>query len=1244
MRILAIRGSNIASLAGPFNVELDQEPLRGSGLFVITGPTGAGKSSLLDALCLALFDTTPRLRETTRVYVGGADEPSDQRLTGSDARLMLSRRAPRGHAEVDFEGIDGRRYRATWEVRRAHDRVDGRLQKPEMRLLDLETGRLIGDSRTEVKDAVAERLGVGFDQFRRSALLAQGDFAAFLSASQGERSELLERMTGTEIYGEISMAAHRRFVAERDEVARIDHRLEGTQALEPPVRAGRDAEYGKARARRAEAKARYDQIVAERDWATALETARAEFEEAENEAQALEDEWRVLDGAASEVRRVAMAQALRPIVADVDRTTQALNQAEDGLVQRSEEAQEQRRLLARCAEDLERAESALEQARARRAERQPALDRAAVLEAQHKELMERLARLDTERRALVDTRTALEHAAVTARADHERAANDSLEHETWLAAHAGDRALVENEGMLDALLEPLVSLDRRCRALDGQRQALDIDATALLARIAETETEIARLRQERERHASSLSRLSGEASEPAARMRLQEEMGHIERRLGDVDRLEALIEELRLERARLRIAEEQRGMTAESIRGLEVQLAEKTTALEQWKVRLQEASDAVTRARSAEDLEFHRRTLQPGDPCPLCGSEDHPWIDEVRSPFEGLLAELEGRAQSLEEERQVAEEARASAVAELGARQVEAERIVQEIENQTARVQALESRWASSFHLVPLLPPDPEGAAALLAERRRTARARAKTLDRTLKTFFQQEAALEAHGSALGTLDASIAGKESERATLVREREMLMERQADVDRDLGELKAALAMQQDTLASTFAGTTLRGFGGDDGALFDTLGLRAAFTLRMAEFKQRLVEAEVARAESARLDKALQEVSRRIQDMEERQARIEREHGETDALLAANREERTRLVGQETAAHVRARLDKALEDAEHFVDSARIRAAESENNATELGTRVAMLHDEVAIAITRRNAAHDTFAQELERGAWSEDEVRELLGRDRAWIDAQQVAHEAIKTRWNALQVRLSERRDRLAAVQQRGAQYAGVWDPARFQEAEREFEESTRRLAELGTLLKVDDAARARRDELLEERGVVMDRFERWSMLNDLIGSHDGRKLRVFAQSLTLDAVLAHANRHLSSLAPRYALMRVPGYDLELQIVDKDLGDEIRSVQTLSGGESFLVSLALALGLASLSTRGTHVGTLFIDEGFGSLDPDTLETAIYTLDRLRAEGRQIGIISHVENLAERIGSHVRITPRGGGQSMVVVCAA
>ncbi len=118
-------------------------------------------------------------------------------------------------------------------------------------------------------------------------------------------------------------------------------------------------------------------------------------------------------------------------------------------------------------------------------------------------------------------------------------------------------------------------------------------------------------------------------------------------------------------------------------------------------------------------------------------------------------------------------------------------------------------------------------------------------------------------------------------------------------------------------------------------------------------------------------------------------------------------------------------------------------------------------------------------------------------------------------------------------------------------------------------------------------------------------------------------------------------MRVPKYDLDLQVVDGDMGDEVRGVSSLSGGESFLVSLALALGLASLSSETTQVETLFIDEGFGTLDPDTLEMALATLDALQATGRQVGIISHVSGLAERIGAQVRVVKQGAGRSRLVV---
>ena len=134
-----------------------------------------------------------------------------------------------------------------------------------------------------------------------------------------------------------------------------------------------------------------------------------------------------------------------------------------------------------------------------------------------------------------------------------------------------------------------------------------------------------------------------------------------------------------------------------------------------------------------------------------------------------------------------------------------------------------------------------------------------------------------------------------------------------------------------------------------------------------------------------------------------------------------------------------------------------------------------------------------------------------------------------------------------------------------------------------------------------------------------------------------------AGLHLRELAPRYSVRRVPNHDLEIQVVDHDMADEVRAVHSLSGGEGFLVSLALALGLASLTAQDTSVETLFIDEGFGTLDAQTLELALHTLDQLQSHGRQVGLISHVPGLAERIGVQVKVEPRGNGRSQVRVVA-
>ena len=189
-------------------------------------------------------------------------------------------------------------------------------------------------------------------------------------------------------------------------------------------------------------------------------------------------------------------------------------------------------------------------------------------------------------------------------------------------------------------------------------------------------------------------------------------------------------------------------------------------------------------------------------------------------------------------------------------------------------------------------------------------------------------------------------------------------------------------------------------------------------------------------------------------------------------------------------------------------------------------------------------------------------------------------------------------------------------------------------------LVADDTRRSSAQALAERIDAQQRATRVWSQLGELIGSADGKKFRNFAQQLTLDVLLGYANRHLESLSRRYRLERIKD-SLGLLVVDQDMGDELRSVHSLSGGESFLVSLALALGLASLSSHRVRVESLFIDEGFGSLDADALRVAMDALDSLQAQGRKVGVISHVAEMTERIGVRVQLTRQAGGQSRIAV---
>ena len=230
MKILAIRGRNLASLEGDFEIDFTVEPLLSAGIFAISGPMGAGKSTLLDTMCLALFARTPRTDQAKENNVKLQDVSNEQ-LSQSDPRFLLRRGTSSGFAEVDFMALNGHRYRTRWSVARARDKENGRLQNPRLALYNLDKEEEEQGTRSDLQARIIDLIGLTFEQFTRSVLLAQNDFSTFLKAEQGEKASLLEKLTGTELYSAISRQIFERNARAKEAFDLIQTRIQGIELL-----------------------------------------------------------------------------------------------------------------------------------------------------------------------------------------------------------------------------------------------------------------------------------------------------------------------------------------------------------------------------------------------------------------------------------------------------------------------------------------------------------------------------------------------------------------------------------------------------------------------------------------------------------------------------------------------------------------------------------------------------------------------------------------------------------------------------------------------------------------------------------------------------------------------------------------------------------------------------------------------------------------------------------------------------
>ena len=1242
MRILVIRGSNLASLAGSFALELDQPPLDKLGLFAITGATGAGKSTLLDAMCLALFDRTPRLEEGGGVMVGRAEDEERVLLTDKDVRGVLRRGATEGFAEVEFLGRDGRRYRARWAVKRAYGRVEGKLQDQVMSLTDVVTEKSFGGKKGEVLKAIEEKLGLSFDQFRRSALLAQGEFAAFLRAREKDRAELLERMTGTEVYSRMSLAAHQRHKQVQDKltdlergVAAISLMNEETRQREQQALVREEASLAEVRVALSHAEQAVRWYQARAEWVVKEREAQGEHERAQRavrDAEPRRVEW----------ERVRAAEDLRAPVTGLDEATVALAARETEWGARREEARAarevERKAEAARTEAETRRDAAVRAEVAARPELEAAEKRDGEVERTQLQAKEAARKRDEARRIEEHAQAALavlveQDQRTRGRIEELQAWRDkrkpvepvAREWSRWDEALQRYQREAAREAAAQTTLSQVCSLAGSLRDGAERRSKAHQDAVEALSR-AEADVVQAESAQGTERGAERRQRR--EALE--ARRTLLKDLETARKGALEAESAEreALAE---VEAARAECSSATTEAQAARMRRMEGEVA------------LKEARRALVRTRDALGLKALRADLRAGEPCLLCGATEHPHA-RAEPLLEGLVEEHQSRVDALDARLQDATRAESSSTTRAeGASQ----RATQAEERRGAaakRSQARHEEWRQGRErLVGARPPEsavvPE-AESWLGMALADVRAQAEALKEEEKRAEDQ--ARVAREARIRRDDARVGGEKTEKAWREADEALRhnVEAEAQGRREVEQAGAARQELLTVLASVFKDwprwdTELA----SDGKAFQA---RCAKAVKEWNDKDEALRQEEvrARAEADKLGPARTTAELRHTQTEE----CLREAARMDEALAEARAARGALWGGRPTAEVRASLQREREVAAQALDDQKEAVSQAARAVAVAVARAEAAGTAREAAAGARGKAEATLGALLTSRALSLDTVRALLARGAAWCEGEERALAALRQARDKAQLLLEERqRQRLHHEDSAHPSLPEAEAPATLARTREGAEAQLDTVAKLKARLQRDDEERLRHGEQVRQLEEEQRKSGVWRTLSELIGSHDGKKFKVFAQSLTLDALLHYANAHLEELAPRYRLMRVPRSDLDLQVVDRDMGDEVRAVSSLSGGESFLVSLALALGLASLSSETTQVETLFIDEGFGTLDPETLEVALATLDALQATGRQVGIISHVSGLAERIGVQVRVEKRGAGRSQLKVMA-
>lgn len=1243
MKILAIRGKNLASIAGEFEIDFTREPLRSAGIFAICGATGAGKSTILDALCLALFNNTPRTTGTESIKL---QDVGKEQISQGDKRQILRRGTTDGYAEVDFLAIDGKIYRSHWHIRRAGNRITGKLQPVDWRVYEQGTQSEIASRITESENKLKELTGLTYEQFTRTVLLAQNEFARFLKARKDEKAEVLEKLTGTEIYSVISNTVYVKSAEAKaawkqtagqlsdihllteGELTVFNEKLKNLQDEEATIRQEQSVIL-----RKLEWFSRYAGLQRE------ISEAQIIFQEARQAVEANRPQEEFL-------KQIESIESASPIWHNRRKYAHDLTEQKTRLTEKSAEfatAEEQavQTTLAydQCKKILEACTEAYNTL-------QPELKKARETDVRIKSAEEQLSDCMKKQSLAIQNREKQETLLAEKQNRIQALKEQTAALDNWFEKSRKHEPMFSQTNLISDYLASALKAIEENKETEKSVQLLTVE----LEKISSRQKDIISLQNKAEAALNEKSKEKDsilKKSESLNIVKLRNDRKELQSQKDELQEYFNYSQKLIDYQVEINKKESLCGQFRHSCENLQEKSSEYTLKISEGLIRQETSQQLYEKAQQAANSSISGLRLQliPGTPCPVCGSCDHPAADThaEKEPALHLLKseceKYESLYRQLSEEKIRIEQDLLHTRESLRISETELSGMRSVCEEILIKLNSLSSHTGAPAK------PNPENQEQV--------RRQLSIITGELQSIEKQESDYEIYNQQIQEISDEIGHFQLEQNRLNELIRTSKEEEHRITANLLKEKTVSDKLKQQVSEILEKL-------NDKITIDNW--QARWEIQPVLFCRELSEAtekwQSRQQEYERIQKAITQLQAEINEGTHTLENLRLNEEET--LLACRRQttvwerlksERQQLLQGKNADETELVHRQRIQEHTGKLEQSRKNMEEKNATRQKLQGEIGQLQQNTGILEEQYNR----YSKLLSDWLASYNLTAKLPLTDTTLSALIEVEPEEIKKRrdqvnllyqqYTVAQATLSERETQLSRHLQLPDKPDNENESSEklnlcLEVTKQKLEAINQDKTEIAIALRTHEQCCTQAGELRQKLELQTGIMEQWGKLDDLIGSQSGYKFKEIAQGYTLDILLGYANKQLKELSPRYQLQRVEN-ELALQIIDHDMCDEIRSVYSLSGGESFLISLALALGLSAFASHNHHEENLFIDEGFGSLDAKTLQIAMDALERLRIQGRKVGVISHISEMAERIPVQILVEKAGNGKSKVKI---